>query len=92
MSQLSFGFVLDKSLLNELETKPGCFDYEIFVKDEIPINKYALGIINSGGMISKDLYVYREFIKYHNDEIDKSEYARRTSDITGRDIYSTIGI
>ena len=87
MSQLSFGFVLDKSLITELETIPGCYDYEIFVKGEIPIDKYALGIFNAGGMISKDVYVYREFIKYFNGEIDKFEYARRASEITGREVW-----
>lgn len=88
MSQLSFGFVLDKSLLDELETKPGCFDYEIFVKDEIPINKYALGIINAGGTISKAAYVYKEFVRYSTGEITKREYQHKASEIVGREIWN----
>jgi len=88
MSQLSFGFVLDKSLLDELETKPGNFDYEIFVKDEIRIDKYALGIINAGGTILKDAYVYNEFIKYRAGEITKQEYQHKATEIVGREIWN----
>lgn len=77
MSQLSFGFALNPKLLDELECKPGSYDYEIFVKDEISIKDYAIAIINAGGNISHNLVIYDWYMQYSNGEITKEEYEKR---------------
>jgi len=77
MSQLSFGFALNPKLLDELDCKPGVFDYEIQVKDKISIKDYATAIINGGGNISHNLVIYDWFMQYSNGEITKEEYEKR---------------
>ncbi|MBE6156338.1 MAG: hypothetical protein E7161_01145 [Firmicutes bacterium] len=77
MSQLSFGFALNLRLLDELEYKPGSYDYEILVKDRISIKDYAIAIINAGGNISHNLVIYDWYMQYINGEITKDEYERK---------------
>lgn len=72
LSQSDFGFLIDPKIINEQECmlEGMSIDNEILVKDNISLEKYALGIYNAGGTI--DYYRVVDYLKTNNKYIDES--------------------
>lgn len=90
----NYTFVIEENIINNYPTKTGVMPHEIWLKGDIPIDKYVKAITCCGGSIPYEFQIYEYFVLYKLKIISMDEYVNilKTFLIDNNDIDWYLGL